>query len=142
MSKEKESEIIKCKFAGDADDEYCKDCDGISVMIEDAGGETIPATDCGGYEAEKTNSPSDPGSISQEKEVPAKDIIAYVPLAQTTQIKAESGISKEIKGVWYKFNYSEERKVPEGCDIEKEIEALWNHCNAIVDNQVQEVQNL
>lgn len=142
MAKKKETEIIKCKFAGDPEDEYCQTCDGISVVIDDKGIETTPATDCGGYEPEILDQNNEKVPIVQENTSPIQISTNYTPQGVTTQIKAESGISKEIKGVWYKFTYSEERKLPETCDLEKEIQALWEHCNSVVDKQVEEVQNL
>lgn len=38
----------KCKWAGDVNDEYCKECDGCTLMFE---GQEKTATDCAGYEA-------------------------------------------------------------------------------------------
>ena len=37
----------KCKWAGDVNDEYCKGCDGITMEVE---GNSIPCTECAGYE--------------------------------------------------------------------------------------------
>lgn len=39
-----------CKYAGDPTDEYCKNCDGITMEVDD---KKIPCTDCAGYEAGK-----------------------------------------------------------------------------------------
>ena len=38
----------KCKWAGDVNDEYCKGCDGITMEVD---GNSIPCTECAGYEA-------------------------------------------------------------------------------------------
>lgn len=38
----------KCKWAGDAGDEYCKDCNGISMMVD---GNEVSCDQCAGYEA-------------------------------------------------------------------------------------------
>lgn len=38
----------KCKWAGDVNDEYCKGCDGINMMVDD---KSVPCTECAGYEA-------------------------------------------------------------------------------------------
>lgn len=38
----------KCKCAGDVNDEYCKGCDGINMMVDD---KSVPCTECAGYEA-------------------------------------------------------------------------------------------
>lgn len=39
-----------CKYAGDPTDEYCKNCDGITMEVDD---KKIPCTECAGYEAGK-----------------------------------------------------------------------------------------
>ena len=50
--------MMKCKWAGDVNDEYCKSCDGITMQVD---GNSISCTECAGYEAgeedvETTNS--------------------------------------------------------------------------------------
>lgn len=37
-----------CKYAGDPTDEYCKNCDGITMEVD---GNSISCTECAGYEA-------------------------------------------------------------------------------------------
>lgn len=137
--------IIKCKFAGDPEDEFCRECDGFHP-IDDNGNSQI-ATDCGGYEPEEQvqetpaqETPASPCEICGDScEAPAfnKEHTAGV----TSVIRAESGVSREINGVWYKFMFSEERILPEGCDIEAEKQSLWNSVNAEVDAQVDAVRN-
>lgn len=39
-----------CKYAGDPTDEYCKDCNGITMEVD---GNSIPCIECAGYEAGK-----------------------------------------------------------------------------------------
>lgn len=39
-----------CKYAGDPTDEYCKNCDGVTMEVD---GNSIPCTECAGYEAGK-----------------------------------------------------------------------------------------
>ena len=39
---------MKCKWAGDVNDEYCKSCDGITMQVD---GNSISCTECAGYEA-------------------------------------------------------------------------------------------
>lgn len=36
-----------CKWAGDVNDEYCKGCDGINMIVND---KSVPCTKCAGYE--------------------------------------------------------------------------------------------
>lgn len=39
-----------CKYAGDLTDEYCKNCDGVTMEVD---GNSISCTECAGYEAGK-----------------------------------------------------------------------------------------
>lgn len=38
----------KCEWAGDVNDEYCKGCDGVNMIVDD---KSVPCTECAGYEA-------------------------------------------------------------------------------------------
>ena len=40
--------MMKCKWAGDPNDEYCKNCDGVTMEVD---GNSISCTECAGYEA-------------------------------------------------------------------------------------------
>lgn len=135
--------IIKCKFAGDPEDEYCSQCDGLNPC--DDNGNSCPATECGGYEPEEQKpaqpvpevpaSPCESCGDSCEALASNKECVKGI----TSVIRAESGLSREINGTWYKFSFSEERIVPEGCDIEAEKQALWDSVNAEVDAQLNSV---
>ena len=142
MAKE---EIIRCRYAGDPEDEYCSQCDGIHPIGDD--GKAVDAPMCGGYEPEERVQEQPvretPGS---QPEIAADSPVMQEPSEEpvkgiTTVIRAESGVSREINGTWYKFMFSEERVVPEGCDIEAEKQALWDSVNAEVDAQVEAVRN-
>ena len=39
--------MMKCKWAGDPNDEYCKNCDGVTMEVD---GNSISCTECAGYE--------------------------------------------------------------------------------------------
>ena len=39
--------MFRCKYAGDKDDEYCRNCDGLNMEVDD---KLIPCTECAGYE--------------------------------------------------------------------------------------------
>lgn len=137
------TEIIRCKYAGDPSDEGCKVCDGIKLV---EGNQTFDATECGGYEAEEVaveeavnttpaetaESCGEPHEEEQPSNLPIKGI--------TSIIRAESGVSREINGTWYKFMFCEERVLPEGADVEAEKQALWDAVNAEVDAQVEAVR--
>lgn len=134
------ADIIKCKYAGDPEDEYCSKCDGIHPL--DDNGEPIDATVCGGYEPEDKTAPEAPASHNEicgdscESDTPNNEPVQGV----TSVIRAESGLSAEINGRWYKFMFSEERIVPPGCDVEAEKRALWDSVNAEVDAQLDAVR--
>ena len=51
--------MMKCKWAGDPNDEYCKNCDGVTMEVD---GNSISCTECAGYEAgtEEVDSDSTP----------------------------------------------------------------------------------
>lgn len=141
----KEEKIIKCKYAGDPEDEYCSQCDGLHPC--DDKGNPCLATECGGYEPEEQKpvqpapeAPAAPREIaadSCEASAPNKECVKGV----TTVIRAESGLTREINGTYFKFMFSEERVLPEGCDIEAEKRALWDSVNAEVDAQLEAVRN-
>lgn len=142
MSNEK---IIRCKFAGDPQDEFCCNCDGIHP-VDDAGN-TCDAVNCGGYEPEEQiqaqptqETPTEACEIcGDSQETPKPDKIPAKGI--TNMIRAESGVSCEVNGRWFKFMFSEERILPEGCDIEAEKQALWDSVNAEVDAQVEAIRN-
>lgn len=135
------SKIIKCKYAGDPEDEFCKDCDGLHPVDDD--GNVQEATQCGGYTPADEPVPETPASLSEscgdshETDAPNKEYVKGI----TSIIRAESGLTREINGTYYKFMFSEERILPEGCDIESEKQALWDSVNSEVDAQLDAVRN-
>lgn len=139
------NQIIKCRYAGDPEDEFCSVCDGFQPIGDD--GVAVDAPMCGGYEPEEQEheqpvavqpeSRNESGADSHEAPAPSKEPTKGI----TSVIRAESGVSREINGTWYKFLFSEERILPEGCDIEAEKQALWDSVNAEVDAQVDAVRN-
>lgn len=63
----------KCKWAGDINDEYCKGCDGINMMVDD---KSVPCTECAGYEAgdEEVEETTNNNFMSEpEEELPFKE---------------------------------------------------------------------
>lgn len=55
-----------CKYAGDPTDEYCKNCDGITMEVDD---KKIACTECAGYEAGKDEFMNIPEML--EEDMPA-----------------------------------------------------------------------
>ena len=137
--------FIKCKYAGDPEDEFCSACDGLHPI--DDHGNAVDAPMCGGYEPEEQvqeqpvhEEPDSRGEIAAESPVmpaPDKECLKGI----TTVIRAESGLTREINGTYFKFMFSEERILPEGCDVEAEKAALWDSVNAQVDAQLEAVRN-
>ena len=88
----------KCKWAGDVNDEYCKGCDGITMEVD---GNSIPCTECAGYEesdedvestAEKTEEPM-PKPIPDkiEEDLPFSDVENVTnDVEETTQISTKA----------------------------------------------------
>ena len=58
--------MTKCKWAGDPNDEYCKNCDGVTMEVD---GNSIPCTECAGYEVgtEEVDSTPDMNEPIQDK---------------------------------------------------------------------------
>ena len=67
----------------------------------------------------------------------------YQSKAVTTTIKASSrrsiGIAKRTSTEYYTIEYTEERTVPEDCDIDKERTFLWDTVNSEVDKQIEDI---
>ena len=85
----------KCKWAGDANDEYCKGCDGITMQVD---GNSISCKECAGYEegeettSEKTEEPM-PKPIPDkiEEDLPFSDVENVTnDVEETTQISTKT----------------------------------------------------
>jgi len=138
--KEEFPNIPPCKFAHDPDDEICSECNGVVMEID---GVKYSCRECQAYsEPDPEPAVVAPEIVQEEKEIlPAPE--EFQIQATTTLIKAESGLSVELKDKkgftkWYKFAYSEERIVPANCDLEKEKQALWNDVHRTVDQQLED----
>ena len=60
-------------------------------------------------------------------------------MSKTIEIKAESGISVEIKRKWFKIVYSETKTISEDDILEEERKKLFDQVNSVVDNQINEI---
>lgn len=58
-----------CKWAGDVNDEYCKGCDGVNMVVDD---KTVACTNCAGYEEGEEEFMSIPELEEGEDELPFK----------------------------------------------------------------------
>lgn len=72
-----------CKYAGDPTDEYCKNCDGVTMEVD---GNSIPCTECAGYEAGK-------------EEADTNEEIMNPPAEETEDSSAEKTTNNEEKSV-------------------------------------------
>lgn len=141
-TKEKEFEqITPCHYAGDQEDEYCCNCNGVTMDID---GQTFSCAECQSYTPKVVEPEQTPAETHEQPRAEVKHVEAdtYTPQGITTCIKAESGLSVETKKGWYRFTYTEERIIPESADIEAEKAALWNTVNAEVDKQLEEVKSI
>ena len=58
---------------------------------------------------------------------------------KVSSIRATSRCACKIKDNFYTVEYTEERTLDDGDDIEKERADLWNTVNSEVDNQIEEI---
>lgn len=72
-----------CKYAGDPTDEYCKNCDGITMEVDD---KKIACTECAGYEA------GEDGANTNEE-------IMNPPVEETEDTSVEETTNNEEKSV-------------------------------------------
>ena len=138
MADMKFEDIPRCKYAGDPGDEYCVNCNGVTMIVD---GEEYSCKECQAYapKEEPVETPENPSEIVRDDTfIEQADV--YTPQGITTSIKAESGVSIETKKGWFRVAYTEERIIPESADIEKEREALWNAVNSEVDRQVDDIK--
>ena len=59
--------------------------------------------------------------------------------AVTTTIKASSRASIKVGDNYYTIEYTEERSVPEDCNLDEERTYLWETVNGEVDSQIQDI---
>lgn len=138
----------QCMYAGDIQDENCKDCDGYNFRMRD--GTVRNATECNSFQqgtppedweqfyAEggdvdalaATNTPESPAMapIKLEK----SEVVVSPTLATTSVIRAEIAITRELvcedsTKSWIKVSYSESRTMPEGeFDLQNERNTLFS----------------
>lgn len=72
-----------CKYAGDPTDEYCKNCDGITMEVDD---KKIACTECAGYEAGK-------------EETDTNEEIMNPPVEETEDASVEETTNNKEKSV-------------------------------------------
>ena len=107
----------KCKWAGDAGDEYCKDCNGCEMMVD---GVSVSCSECAGYEEgtediqekvveeepmnppveeEPEEKPKKSTKNKEKKEKTSKTTSKKENVENATKIEQESTASEVIDGV-------------------------------------------
>lgn len=129
--------MLKCKYAGDVNDDGCKTCNGITMTID--GKNYDCATQCGGFEKEDTQ------QVESNSQQPKKQyqLVKDDSKLKTTLIGCKSGASREVNGMWYKFEAWEEKIVDgDNVNIEAERQKLFNKLNTHIDNQLLDIINV
>lgn len=159
------ADIVKCKWAGDPEDTYCKDCNGCEIMVD---GVSHPATSCKGYETDEPieqaqkpveddvnnvdisvtngNTPNsnetqkdEQTSVEEKKSLKNENT---QPRGYISELRFMSGGSVERNGVWYKFECSETRVLEPNLSEEQvaeEREKLWVTVNSEIDKQIEDI---
>lgn len=77
-----------CKYAGDPEDEYCKNCNGCTMEVE---GKSISCAECAGYEEGDTDVDTETGVVTDEE--PMNPPVEEEPVAKPVQ-KADTAAKK------------------------------------------------
>jgi hypothetical protein len=75
--------MMKCKWAGDPNDEYCKNCDGVTMDVD---GNSISCSECAGYEAGTEEVDSTP---DMNEPIPDK-VKESLPIEEAKNAKSEN----------------------------------------------------
>lgn len=81
-----------CKYAGDPEDEYCKNCNGCTMEVE---GKSISCAECAGYEEGDTDVDAETGVVTDEEPMnpPVEEAVEEEPVAKPVQ-KADTATKK------------------------------------------------
>jgi hypothetical protein len=115
--------FIKCKWAGDKADEFCKECNGCTMLVN---GESVSCTECGGYEAgEEVVEEASKEAIKQEKPIKEEVGTPYEnPKKQAVTNKNENEVNNTEKEKTFttvkKSTKKQEAKVIEASKEQKE----------------------
>ena len=73
-----------CKYAGDTEDEYCKNCNGCTMEVE---GKSISCKECAGYEEGDTDVDTETGVVTDEEPMnpPVEEAVEEEPVAKPVQ---------------------------------------------------------
>jgi hypothetical protein len=93
IAKKKEDKLMRvCKYAGDPEDEYCKNCNGCTMEVE---GKSISCAECAGYEEGDTDVDTETGVVTDEEPMnpPVEKAVEEKPVAKPVQ-KANTAAKK------------------------------------------------
>lgn len=81
-----------CKYAGNPEDEYCKNCNGCTMEVE---GKSISCAECAGYEEGDTDVDTETGVVTDEEPMnpPVEEAVEEEPVAKPMQ-KADTAAKK------------------------------------------------
>nr|DAT76574.1 MAG TPA: hypothetical protein [Caudoviricetes sp.] len=81
-----------CKYAGDPEDEYCKNCNGCTMEVE---GKSISCAECAGYEEGDTDVDTETGVVTDEEPMnpPVEEAVEEETVAKPVQ-KADTAAKK------------------------------------------------
>lgn len=81
-----------CKYAGDPEDEYCKNCNGCTMEVE---GKSISCKECAGYEESDTDVDTETGVVTYEEPMnpPVEEAVEEEPVVKPVQ-KANTTVKK------------------------------------------------
>ena len=109
--------MMKCKWAGDPNDEYCKNCDGVTMDVD---GNSISCEECAGYEecSEEVETETKEEVMKEQKE-PKKETTEddftkdmNEPETDTTTERTET-VQKQVKNTNPTNNTSDDKKAKE-----------------------------
>ena len=113
--------MFRCKYAGDKDDEYCRNCDGLNMEVDD---KSIPCTECAGYEkGEEVNE-----NVSEKAEDTKIDETMNPPFDETTD-NTYNSLDKGSKGA--KVN----KCTPKSKKDENDVNNKVTECNEKVKEE-------
>ena len=120
--------MVKCKYAGDVNDEYCKDCDGMYMEVDD---KKIACTECAGYEAgEEADEPTDKQleDVSEKTEETTQPMnppeeVNNSETTQKAEIKPKTSKTTNTKGKTKKAENKANNKPEQAVKVKEEKKA-------------------
>ena len=100
----------KCKWAGDPNDEYCKNCDGVTMEVD---GNSISCAECAGYEEgseEVGTETKEEKVVEEQKDDFTKDMNEPEPDTATERTET---VQKQVKNTNPTNNTSNDKKAKE-----------------------------